>query len=592
MLGIDLLRPGVRRPEARFPQNVGYVAELGGEFFLVVRTPGRILEHLGCTLPAEVKQALALAVVRDEPDEVPGVFIAGVHRHIVVRLYPEELLEIVIVLLQQIIDHRFADEDHFEIQGDRLGAQRFDRHQAELLLPLLDAQLPAAQRTLERIPAVDVSKDVLNREYQKAAVCLQQRTRLDQGEVGVQRPHLHLFFDATDEVVVVWVELHDHRGAGAPAVVHDDVHIVFLEELLPHRLDLALHLRVHLALLFLLPRRLLEGFDIVEDVLLHLVEVRADRLVPFVLLPKVLERPLYAVLHDLAVELVHLFACLPVEAAVVFLEVADLLLELLSLPLDLLALLLRQLLEILIAQRLPVFDRDRRRTHDGRLQHEALFLRRFLNLARDFLAALLHIAERLFAMPAVLLTLEDTRNIALYDLPQMLHVGLELVSLARGQSDCARLIGILQIVDEAPIARCVPLRGNPLEIRLHRCHLPDPRRTGNVDIVSLPVHLKTELKGLQGPILADDLTDPVRVPCRLDTQVGGVNVAPCLLCRQFHVKCLPYCNSERTACRLRSLRWSCPSSAYIASIRSLCASTTLNRTIFMLELIILFSSVN
>jgi hypothetical protein len=191
------------------------------------------------------------------------------------------------------------------------------------------------------------------------------------------------------EVVVGGVQLENHRGPVPPAVVDDDVHIVLLEELRPHGLDLPFDLRIHLALLLLLTGGLLERIHVVEDVLLHLVEVRADRLVALVFLAQVLEGPVNPVSHHLPVELVDLLPGLPVEATVLLLQVANLLVELVSPPVDVFLLRLRKLLHVLVAQGLAVLHRNNGRPHDRRLQHEALLLCRLLDLPGDLLASLL-----------------------------------------------------------------------------------------------------------------------------------------------------------------------------------------------------------
>ena len=114
----------------RLTDEIGDLAEARREFVLIVRQTRTILDHAGHRTPIERQR---LILVRDRADK-QRVRSLGLRRAIHLRgeigLDLEEFLKVLVIGVEQVVDDRVADENHFHVQRRRL---RIERDRADQL---------------------------------------------------------------------------------------------------------------------------------------------------------------------------------------------------------------------------------------------------------------------------------------------------------------------------------------------------------------------------------------------------------------------------------------------------------------------------
>ncbi len=114
----------------------------------------------------EMAQVVVADMTADERDVVTDIFVVPGHIRREIGLHLEELSKVLIGCVQRLVEHRRANQDYLDIERDRLGPQRRDRHHAELFPHMLNPDLPAEQRPLERLPRERLAQDVRGVEDQ------------------------------------------------------------------------------------------------------------------------------------------------------------------------------------------------------------------------------------------------------------------------------------------------------------------------------------------------------------------------------------------------------------------------------------------
>ena len=113
----------------------------------------------------------------------------------------EELLEVGVDLVEQVVDHRLADEHHLAVERDRLRVQGRPVAVSPICCgQVLDADLAGLEAALERVPGVGLGQQVARLHHEEAAVGAVQGAGLDHGEVGDQGAELGQVLDAADQV--------------------------------------------------------------------------------------------------------------------------------------------------------------------------------------------------------------------------------------------------------------------------------------------------------------------------------------------------------------------------------------------------------
>ena len=103
----------------------------------------------------------------------------------------------------------------------------------------------------------------------------------------------------------------------------------------------------------------------------------------------------------------------------------------------------------------------------------------------------------------VVFAVEGPPYVRLRRFDQPPHVPLELHCLAGPQLQRSGPVGIVEVVDVAPIGRRLLVPGRPLEKGGDGGHLASARQAGGVDVEAGVLYLQPELESLERPVLPD-----------------------------------------------------------------------------------------
>ena len=122
----------------------------------------------------------------------------------------EYLVELGVIVLQHFEDFIAAQQDYFDLQRNRCRSQR-NGSEAGFLGNIFKLQILGLQGSLEGFIDKRVHQNRFDVHDQKAAVGMQQRTGLYQGEIRGHRSHVGPFFNAAEDVVVGGVGFDGYR---------------------------------------------------------------------------------------------------------------------------------------------------------------------------------------------------------------------------------------------------------------------------------------------------------------------------------------------------------------------------------------------
>ena len=153
-----------------------------------------------------------------------------------------------------------------------------------------------------------------------------------------------------------------------------------------------------------------------------------------VLLPQVFELVAHGEVRDAAVQFMDLLVRFLVELARLGQEIADLGIDLLFALLELMPLLGREVIELLLLERLALHERDLDDACAGDRELEPQFQGAPAGLAEEDLFRLFGVFHDAGLLFLVLFGLEDLGDLALHELDELLHVAPELAPFARRQT--------------------------------------------------------------------------------------------------------------------------------------------------------------
>ncbi len=205
----------------------------------------------------------------------------------------------------------------------------------------------------------------------------------------------------------------------------------------------------------------------------------------------------------LAVQLAQAVAQLTLPARGMGQHLLQRLLHDLDVGLHALLVFLRQLLELFGREHGALFERGKGQPRRGAQQRQVAPLGLFLQLHQ---AGLLHLLELAFdgaAPRLVFLALEGRRKRRLHVLHQPLQVAAELAAQPAGQAQHLGAVGLVEVVDIAPVGRRRFAGRALLHGVVHQGELAHARRSQGKNVVAGTLHLHAKADGADGPLLAD-----------------------------------------------------------------------------------------
>ncbi len=211
---ILVLRLGLAHADGRLAHQILDQLEAGGQPVAALRPARGDAEQAADRRVARAVELAGARHVGDQPGIEGEIARRGFHVEIDIGLDLEIGLKIGIGVEEQRVPARRADDDHLEVERDRLRLGRHRHRQHLRALRFLDADLAVAQRRLEEAPARRVGGERLRPQHQYAAIGAMQRAGADQREIGLDRALGLAILDAAEEILIARIALqHDHRMA-------------------------------------------------------------------------------------------------------------------------------------------------------------------------------------------------------------------------------------------------------------------------------------------------------------------------------------------------------------------------------------------
>ncbi len=340
------------------------------------------------------------------------------------------------------------------------------------------------------------------------------RRRFDEGKIGDQRAHLRLVFDAAHQVHVAGM-LQVHHGRTARLAVFDDqVGAVSVRQ------AAALDGQTQRSrCLFVLRAKLVgplddAGFQGVEE-LEHLRQIR----VPLAGLGQRLadDQP-----RGLLVQLLGLAADFVAPLRDLLHQGPQFGLQFFYRRLDRFALRVGQFLVLFRAQHFAVARRSQGEPGGRADQLDAPLGRLLRQALKRLRLPLLDFRLDLLQPIAVLLHLQGGRNRGVQVLEQNPQILNQLGAAPGGQPQSARLVGIVEIVDVAPVVRRRLVRRLLLQKTLHDRPLAHPGRSQHVQVIAFAADRDAKANRIQGAGLPHELTEIFQLLRRLEIEAAGI----------------------------------------------------------------------
>ena len=212
-------------------QNVRYIQESSRQLFLVFHQARRVVDDPGHCGLVEVHKSVATGPRGHERGVLFLILLVSVHYRIEIGVHLEVPADVLVHGAEHLYELRAADHNHLGVNGYSLGPQSGRRQWAILLPDVLDADLPAPQAALKRLPGEGTEEHVPGLQHQVAAVGPVKRARLYHREIRCKCADPGAVIDTAKQVVVGRAELEYHRPSLTVGVVHQAVHLVADEEI-------------------------------------------------------------------------------------------------------------------------------------------------------------------------------------------------------------------------------------------------------------------------------------------------------------------------------------------------------------------------
>jgi len=96
---------------------------VGGELFIVIGEACAVVNDARYGLVFEMQKVLLTRQGGDEPRVLLLTVGGSVHAGVEVHLYLEQVCKLGIIIGEQVVDERFADQNHLDIQWNRFRLQ-------------------------------------------------------------------------------------------------------------------------------------------------------------------------------------------------------------------------------------------------------------------------------------------------------------------------------------------------------------------------------------------------------------------------------------------------------------------------------------
>ena len=496
--GADLVPPFLAGPVVGLVEQVVDGAQAQGQALGVGGQPRRPLDDPRRGFPRKRPQPLAARGVGDHAGVARRVAVVTRHLFVEVRGHLEKLGEVRVGPAQQVVDHRVAQQDHLDVEGDGLGLQCDRVGEAQGLGEPLDADLVGLERALDLLPDDGLHEQLARVHQQETPVGGVQRARLDEAEIGGESAEPGHLLNAPDDVAVGGQVFVDHGGALPPPVVDDDVHLVAAEGGLPSLLAPGQPARLR--------RRRpggVELFGVLLEVRAHLLDVVHDLGQVVVVLAQLLDEQGHRVAHHLLVEAAHPLAPLALPLGRLLENLLQLLLQLGDVRAHLRLGLLGPLAKGFRAHHLALGGGRQGEPRGGADQAHAARLGVLLQLVERGFLALAELRLKGLGSGLVLLALESRGNGRAQLADELLHVGAEPAAPAGRQLERARLVGLLEVVDVAPVGRRRHSGRRLLDVAPDERVLAGAGRAVGEDVVAMAPDADAEPDRLQRTLLAE-----------------------------------------------------------------------------------------
>ena len=203
---------------------------------------------------------------------MPENLVAPVHLLVEFDADLENLFEIVLEIVKQLVHVAIADQDHLDVDVDRLGLQRGSAEREEHV-DGLNLELAVIERALQRAPDAGFGQRVERVHHQEAAIGAEERPAAQIHEIGIPSAAIVVAaMNRAENVRVGGNRLEDHGTLFLLAMREDHIHAVDAEGIaigaFRSRRAASLGRR-----LFVLAFAFLERIEIVENVVADFFEI-------------------------------------------------------------------------------------------------------------------------------------------------------------------------------------------------------------------------------------------------------------------------------------------------------------------------------
>ena len=331
-----------------------------------------------------------------------------------------------------------------------------------------------------------------------------ERAGLDKGEVGGEGAEPGHLLDAADDIAVGGQVLVDHGRALERAVVDDDVHLVAAERRFPRGASCG---RPTLLGFLGLGRAKLLG--VLQQVRAHLLDVVDDVGQIIVVLAQLLDELADGVADHFLVEAAQVLAALAVPLWHLLENLLKLLLQLGDVGADRRLRLLGPLAKGLGVDHLALGDGRQRKPRGGADEAHVAGLGAFLKLVERGFLTLAQLRLQGLGPGLVVFALEGGGNRGAELPDELLHVASQPATPAGRKLQRPGLVGLLEVVDVAPVGWCRHGGRGLLDLPPDQRVLAGSRRAMGEDVVAVAPDADAEPDRVEGALLPE-VTGPVR----------------------------------------------------------------------------------
>src|SRR4030042_3299597 len=151
-----------------------------------------------------MSEILLLAKCANETCVLLRVFFCPVHGCVEICFNLEEFVEIRVENIQLLIEVGVSNEDHLNVQRNRLGLETLCRNKTQSFFRLFDNNVLVSQSSFQAIIREWIAKQLLNRKNQISPVSLVHRSTADHGEGGDKGAKLSFLLNSSEEILICW----------------------------------------------------------------------------------------------------------------------------------------------------------------------------------------------------------------------------------------------------------------------------------------------------------------------------------------------------------------------------------------------------